>query len=76
MTRNAETTPWRARYTCALRTWVAIIKRRCVALRARRKHPHIRSINAHIARDIGISAAQQAQLNHRHPSQHTHHPYG
>ena len=32
-------------------------------------------LNAHIARDIGLSPSEQALLRHRWPSQSTHHPF-
>ncbi len=50
----------------------------CVALQGikPRRHPHIKDINAHYARDIGLSASDIAYHQHRMPSQHTHHPRG
>jgi hypothetical protein len=41
-----------------------------------RKHPHIKELSAHYARDIGLSDNDIAYHKHRMPSQHTHHPYG
>lgn len=38
--------------------------------------PHIREVNDHLARDIGLSPTERARHQHRFPSQTQHHPRG
>ena len=41
-----------------------------------RRHPHIKDLNAHYARDIGLSDSDVAYYKHQLPSQNAHHPRG
>ena len=66
--------PRRMQERCAKNTW---IKRMLHILRhhwVQRKHPKVPPMNAHIARDIGLSAFEQARREHQWPSQTHHHP--
>ncbi|MDF3416226.1 hypothetical protein HKX54_17275 [Sulfitobacter sp. M57] len=40
------------------------------------RHPHIKDVSPHIARDVGLSETDLAAHRHQLPSQHTHHPRG
>jgi len=39
-----------------------------------RRHPHVKDVSPHIARDIGIDPTDLAPYHHRLPPQHNHHP--
>ncbi len=67
-------TPRRRQPTCAKNTWTRKI---CTAFRRAwqvRHHPKMPHMNAHIARDIGISDYELARRQHQWPSETTHHP--
>ena len=55
---------------------IARMRTRWTHWRAHLRHPHVRDLNAHHARDIGLTGADMARHKHQHPSQTTHHPRG
>ena len=66
--------PLRDQKSCAKKAWII---RTWQAIKARwlaRNHPKVPARNPHIARDIGLSAGQEARLNHQWPSQTNVHP--
>ena len=72
---NADA-PGRSQEFCAKKAWIAPLLRRLLHHWRQRKHPKVPTMNAHIARDIGLSEHEQARLNHQWPSQTMHHPRG
>lgn len=69
-------TPLRAQERCAEMTYIKHLWTCWRQWRAQQRHPHVRDLNAHHARDIGLSDADMARHKHQHPSQTTHHPRG
>jgi hypothetical protein len=68
--------PRHAQEGCARMTYMIRLFRRVFLWRNACRHPHVRDLKPHLARDIGLDPADMARLTHRHPSQTTHHPRG
>ena len=76
MTFTATNTHLRGRERCAEMTYIKRLIAFLIQWRAEARRPHVRDLNAHYARDIGLSEADMAWHRHQHPSQTTHHPRG
>jgi len=66
----------RVQNACVKKTYTSRIRKALLRRWRRRKHPHVKDINPHLARDIGLGDTDFAQHQHRWPSQTTHHPRG
>lgn len=66
--------PQRRQDSCAEKTLIGALWQRLRQQWQQRKHPKVPAMNAHIARDIGLSAHDQALRDHQWPSQTMHHP--
>ncbi len=76
MTFAEANTHVRGRERCAEMTYIKQLLATWNRWRAHLRHPHVRDLSAHHARDIGLTDADMARHTHQHPSQTTHHPRG
>ncbi len=60
--------------TCAKSSIIRAVIAKLRSLRKRRHYPHVRTLDDHAMRDIGLNEADKERLRYRFPSQHTHHP--